>query len=112
MVELKKQGILVERQPWLPEVRRLQTVSDWHTQIARIYRRAASGELPEHIATKLTYVAVEGATLAKIMQELKELELLRAKIDAIESGHLLLPQNHINGSQEYLPANTPGDQDL
>jgi len=102
-----KLGIVIKRP--LPYVGKLATVSDWHTQIARIFRRAASGELPEHLATKLTYCAVEGASLAKIMQELKELTQLREQLEAIRAnGGNVLP--FVNGgSQEYLPAETEGD---
>jgi hypothetical protein len=90
----------------MPYVGKLETVSDWHTQIAKIYRRTLTGEIPEFIATKLTYIATAGATLAKMLQELREIESLRAQLAQLQ-GSSLIP----NG-QDYLPAAYSDSQQL
>jgi hypothetical protein len=64
----------------MPYIGRLKTLNDWRLQVARLYRRAAKGVLPPELATKLTYIANVGATLAKEAQEQKELELLRQQL--------------------------------
>ena len=89
----------------MPYVGKIETVSDWHTQIARIYRRTLSGEIPEFIATKLTYIATAGATLAKMLQELREIESLREQLAALQNpnGTPLLTAEQYNGV-DYLPA--------
>lgn len=91
----------------MPYVGKLETVSDWHTQIAKIYRRTLSGEIPEFIATKLTYIATAGATLAKMLQELREIETLRQQLAALQNGTPLLMAEQYNGAAidgDYLPA--------
>lgn len=87
----------------MPYVGRLETVSDWHTQIARLYRRTLSGEIPEYVATKLVYIATAGATIAKAMQEIKELELLRLQVEQTKTGQYI-------PAQELLPASQEGDE--
>jgi hypothetical protein len=86
----------------MPYVGKLRTVGDWHTQIARIYRRTLTGSLPEYVATKLVYIATAGATLAKMLQELREIETLRQQLAEIRNGSLPLTNGH--GRQEFLPA--------
>jgi hypothetical protein len=90
----------------MPYVGKLETVSDWHTQIAKIYRRTLTGSLPEYVATKLTYIATAGATLARMLQELRELETLRQQLEQLQA------QGFINREAvEFLPADrhTNGD---
>jgi hypothetical protein len=97
----------------MPYVGRIATVSDWHTQVARIYRRMLTGEIPEYVGTKLVYVATAGASLAKIMAELRENENMRIAFErAVEAGLIdrsVLPPAFGNG--EYLPANKDDDED-
>jgi hypothetical protein len=82
----------------MPYVGKLETVNDWHTQIAKIYRRTLIGEIPEFIATKLTYIATAGATLAKMLQELREIESLRQQLAQLQN------TGSLTHGQEYLPA--------
>jgi hypothetical protein len=73
----------------MPYIGRLQTIGDWHVQVARIYRRMVSGQIPEHVGTKLVYVCTAGAQLARMLQELRETEGLRQAFErAIEQGLL------------------------
>ncbi len=90
----------------MPYVGKLETVNDWHTQIARIYRRTLTGALPDYLATKLTYIATAGASLARMLQELRELETLRQQLEQLQAN------GYINREAvEYLPADkhTNGD---
>lgn len=88
----------------MPEVGRLETLQDWRVQIARIYRRTATGELPEFIGTKLAFIANLGATLAKAADELKELQNLREQLarlqDAPPAGLITSNSSHndLNGA--------------
>jgi hypothetical protein len=97
----------------MPYVGRIATVSDWHVQVARIYRRMLTGEIPEYVGTKLVYVATAGASLAKIMAELRENENMRIAFErAVEAGLInrdTLPPTFNGG--EYLPANKEDDED-
>lgn len=67
-------------------VGRLATVNDWTRQIGKIYREMRKGELAHEDGTRLTYVANIGAQLAKVAQELKELQQLREQLARIEAG--------------------------
>jgi hypothetical protein len=69
----------------LPYVGRLETVNDWRKQIAKIYREMRRGELPHEQGTRLTYVADIGARLAKVQEELKELQKLREQLARLEA---------------------------
>jgi hypothetical protein len=72
-------------------------------QIARIYRRAVSGELPEFLATKLTYIANCGATLAKEADTIKELQQLREQLAQLQGSPTALitrDRDAINGALE------------
>jgi long-subunit acyl-CoA synthetase (AMP-forming) len=83
----------------LPEVRKIETLQDWHTQIARIYRRMVTGQIPDHIGTKLVYVITGGANIAKALDEQKAIEDLRKQLAQLQNGtHQQL------GGQDYLPA--------
>jgi hypothetical protein len=94
----------------MPYVGKLATVGDWHTQVARIYRRMLAGEIPEYVGTKLVYVCTSGAGLAKIMADLREQEGLRVAFErAIELG--LINRDALPAAyQTYLPA-SEGDDD-
>jgi hypothetical protein len=71
----------------MPYVGKLATVSDWHTQVARIYRRMLIGEIPEYVGTKLVYVATAGASLAKIIADMRHEESMRIALErAVEAG--------------------------
>jgi hypothetical protein len=65
-------------------VGRLSTVADWHRQVGKIYREMRKHLIPPDLGTKLTYVANVGATLAKFQDELRELQALRAKLEALQ----------------------------
>jgi hypothetical protein len=90
----------VIKMPW---VGKLQTISDWHVQIAKIYRRMLSGQIPEHVGTKLVYVCTAGASLAKMLQELRELEGLRQQLEQLQAKGFISRE-----AVEYLPANEGG----
>ena len=98
----------------MPYVGKLKTVGDWHIQVARIYRRMLSGQIPEHVGTKLVYVCTAGAQLARMLQELRETEGLRQAFErAIEQGLLsrdALPPSFGNG--EYLPKDEDDDDPM
>jgi hypothetical protein len=84
----------------MPHVQRLETVQDWHVQIARIYRRTLTGTIPEYLATKLTYICTAGANLARMLQEMRELETLRQQLEQLQQNGLITRE-----AVEYLPAN-------
>lgn len=65
-------------------VGRLDTVNDWRRQIGKIFREMRSGTLPHEAGTRLTYVAQIGAQLAKVEQELRELETLRRQVERLD----------------------------
>ena len=105
--KLAKQGEVVKRLINMPYVGRIETVNDWHTQIARIYRRTLSGDIPEYISTKLVYIVTAGATIAKALEELKEIDKLRQQLAQLQNGGAQL-----SNGQDYLPASdsqTVGD---
>lgn len=66
-------------------VGQLDTIDQWRTEISRVYREMRLGKLRTDEGTKLTYVANVAAQLAKIAQELKELEALRQQLAALQS---------------------------
>jgi hypothetical protein len=83
------------------DVGKLRSLQDWRVQIARIYRRMASGELPEYLGTKLAYVANLGALLAKAADEIKETQKLREQLEAALQGtqpHALLTREQKHGA--------------
>ena len=94
-----------------PTIGALQTVAQWQEQVADIYRRARLGEMPDHVATKLTFIANVGAQLARTVEEIRELTALREQLEALKNGGVLLPHQSFNGAH-YLPADTSteGDQ--
>jgi len=82
----------------IPSVRvgRLDTVDEWRKEIAKVYREMRFGKIRTDEGTRLTYVANVAAQLAKIAQELRELEVLRKQLEQLQSGTVL-------PAQEYLP---------
>src|SRR5205823_4121288 len=59
-----------------------QTVG-WLKELSTIYREARRGELAESSACRLTYIASVGARMAKDVQELKEVEAIRAQLERL-----------------------------
>jgi hypothetical protein len=86
----------------IPRVRvgRLDTVDEWRREISTVYREMRLGKIRSDEGTRLTYVANVGAQLAKIAQEIKELETLRQQLAQLQGGPVTYP---VNGA-EYLPA--------
>jgi hypothetical protein len=72
----------------LPVIVELNTVEHWHTQIADLFKRARIGDMEKADASKLCYIASEGAKLAKSLQELRELEGLRQQLAQLNGGQL------------------------
>lgn len=80
-----------------PTIGKLESVKDWHRQIADIFTLARLGQMPQHVASKLVYVADVGATMCKSIEELKELQGLREQLAAIQNGGAV-------PHQQFLPA--------
>jgi hypothetical protein len=62
----------------------LETVDQWRREIGKIYREMRFQKIPTEQGTRLVYVAEIGARLAKMAQELKELESLRQQLAALQ----------------------------
>ena len=77
----------------------LETVDQWRKEIGKVYREMRFQTIRTEVGTRLVYVAEIGARLAKMKEELNELEALRAQLAQLQNGGVQLT----NG-QEYLPA--------
>jgi hypothetical protein len=96
----------------MPYVGRLKTVQDWGIQAARIYRRMCTGEIPEYIGTKLIYAVTSGASIAKIIADMRHEERMRIAFErAVEAG--LIDRNVLMPSLggEYLPKDSDEEED-
>jgi len=83
-------------------VGQLETLDQWRRQIGQIYREMRFHTIKTEIGTRLVYVAEIGARLAKMQEELKELESLRQQLEAIRNGDISTLNG--NGGIDYLPA--------
>lgn len=79
-------------------VGQLETVDQWRREIGKVYREMRFQTIRTEIGTRLVYVAEIGARLAKMKEELNELEALRTQLAQLQNPGFLT-----NG-QEYLPA--------
>jgi hypothetical protein len=85
-------------------VGQLDTIDQWRVEIAKVYREMRLGKIRSDEGTRLTYVANVAAQLAKIAQELKELEALRQQLAALQSAPPpgLIQNDAMDGG--YIPA--------
>jgi hypothetical protein len=72
----------------LPVIGELNSVSDWHRELGDLYRRARIGDIRQEDASRLAWIAKESARIAGTLQELKELESLRAQLSQLSNGSL------------------------
>jgi hypothetical protein len=84
----------------LPAIVNLSTVQHWHDQIADLFRRARIGDIEKADASRLCYLASEGAKLCGKLQELHELESLRQQLAAIQGGAAIPHQQLIPMERE------------
>jgi hypothetical protein len=115
LAAMQAQGVAPTNLIKMPYVGRLKTVNDWHVQVARVYRRMCTGEVPEYVGTKLIYAATAGASLAKIIADMRHEESMRIAFErAVEAGlisrDLLPPPAFANGA-DYLPKDDDEDDD-
>jgi hypothetical protein len=85
-------------------VGQLDTIDQWRVEISKVYREMRLGKIRSDEGTKLTYVANVGAQLAKIAQELKELEALRQQLAALQSAQPAGLIQHDGMDGDYIPA--------
>jgi hypothetical protein len=114
LAAMQAQGVAPTNLIKMPYVGRLKTVNDWHVQVARVYRRMCTGEVPEYVGTKLIYAATAGASLAKIIADMRHEESMRIAFErAVEAGLIsrdALPPAFANGA-DYLPKDDDEDDD-
>jgi hypothetical protein len=92
-------------------VGQLDTIDQWRTEISKVYREMRLGKIRSDEGTRLTYVANIAAQLAKIAQELKELEALRQQLAALQSAPSNALIQHDGQNGDYIPAAVnPEDQ--
>ena len=96
-----KDAGIVKRLVNMPYVGKIRTLNDWHIQIARIYRRVLTGEIPDYVATKLVYIVTGGANIAKALDEQRDIKELREQLARVEARQNGIPL--LNG-QDFLPA--------
>lgn len=85
-------------------VGQLNTIDQWRVEIAKVYREMRLGKIRSDEGTKLTYVANVAAQLAKIAQELKELEALRQQLAALQRTQPAALIQHDGLDSDYIPA--------
>jgi hypothetical protein len=64
---------------------RLETVAQWRRQIGKIFKAMGHGKCQKDEGTKLTYVANVGAQLAKVEQELAQVENLARQLEEVKA---------------------------
>ena len=69
-------------------------VTAYRTELNRVYGQMRCGELLPEVATKMAYVLCQGASLARIEQELREAALIREQLVKLNGA----------GTLELLPA--------
>jgi hypothetical protein len=85
------------------------TVNQWRIELARVYRAMRLGHLRTDEGTKLTYVANVAAQLAKMAEELRELEALRQQLSRVQgTAPVGLITSDADGG-ELIPARRNGE---
>ena len=74
----------------------LNTVTAYRTELNRVYGQMRCGELLPETATKMAYVLCQGASLARIEQELREAAQIREQLIRLNGDRTL----------ELLPASS------
>lgn len=80
----------------------LETVEDFKREIADIYRRTRAGLIHNSDASRLTYICAEGAKLARIVDELREIAGLREQLEQNNSVSSMLHSMHADSPNQVI----------
>ena len=82
---------LLPNQPPVPDVGKLETVSDWKAEVANLYRAMRRKQIEVRDATAMAYVATVGANLAKIEEEIRQRDEIAAALErnCASNGHVV-----------------------
>lgn len=73
----------------IPQIGKLECATDWHNELADLYRRARCGVLDRSEATKLAWICSEAAKLSRGIEELRELASLREQLQKLNGGAMV-----------------------